>query len=247
MFNATVTGENISSLLDSVTVLVDECKIRFDEDGMYIRAVDPANVGMVDVTLRKEGFESFNCTEGLIGVNLNRFEDIVGMANRDDLISLTLDEETRKLIIEVDGLTYTLSLIDPDAIREEPDIPELDLPARVTIEGAQINRFVTASDMVSDHLTLIVDEENRQFVVEAKGDVDDVDLELNEDDVIDIDVGNASSMFSLDYYKDINKAIPKNTEVIIELGKDFPVKMHLTTCDGACETTYMLAPRIQSD
>jgi len=36
-----------------VSVLVDECKIHLEEDGLEIRAVDPANVGMVDLSLMR--------------------------------------------------------------------------------------------------------------------------------------------------------------------------------------------------
>jgi len=247
MFNATITGERLNSLIDSVTVLVDECKIQLSPNGISIRAVDPANVGMVESKLGKSAFETFNSNEGVIGVDLLRLEDIAGMAKDSDIISLTLDEETRKLLIEFDGLKYTLSLIDPDSIRQEPDIPDLDLPSSTVIEGHQLNRFVTASDMVSDHLTLGVNESDKEFFVEAQGDTDDVEITLDQDDVIDMTAGEAKSMFSLDYYKDMNKAIPKDAEVTIELGEEFPVKMYYSTSDGECDVTYMLAPRIQSD
>lgn len=247
MFKATLTGATFSDLLDSVTVLVDECKIRLNEDGIRITAVDPANVGMVDTQLHKAGFESYEADGGVIGVNLSRLQDIAGMANSGDLVLLELDEETRKLHISIDGLEYTLALIDPDSIRQEPDIPDLDLPAEVVIEGNDVNRAVKAADMVSDHLRLRVDPDTDSFYVEAEGDTDDVDLELGRDDLIDLTPGEASSLFSLDYFKDMNKAIPKDAEVRIELGEEFPVKMHFDTSDGQCVTTFMLAPRIQSD
>ncbi len=247
MFKATLTGSTFSDLLDSVTVLVDECKIRLNEDGLRITAVDPANVGMVDTQLHKAGFESYEADGGVIGVNLSRLQDIAGMASSGDLVVLELDEETRKLHISIDGLEYTLALIDPDSIRQEPDIPQLDLPAEVVAEGSDVNRAVKAADMVSDHLRLRVDPDEEAFYVEAEGDTDDVDLKLSRDDLVDLTAGTASSLFSLDYFKDMNKAIPSDAEVRIELGEEFPVKMHYTTSEGQCETTFMLAPRIQSD
>ncbi|OTE98882.1 DNA polymerase sliding clamp, partial [Halorubrum sp. SD612] len=124
MFKAIVGASTFQDALDSVSVLVDECKIRLNEEELSIRAVDPANVGMVDLTLEAAAFESYEADGGVIGVNLARLEDIAGMANSGDLIHLELDEETRKLHIEIDGLSYTLALIDPDSIRQEPDIPD---------------------------------------------------------------------------------------------------------------------------
>jgi proliferating cell nuclear antigen len=247
MFKAIVDAETLRTALDSVSVLVDECKIHLDEDGISIRAVDPANVGMVDLTLDREAFESYETDGGLIGVNLSRLEDIAGMADAGQLVNLELDEETRKLHIEFDGLEYTLALIDPDSIRQEPDIPDLDLPADIVIEGRDIDRAVTAADMVSDHIALGVDADGEFFYVDAEGDTDDVHFELDEEDLLSLEAGDAHSLFSLDYLKDMNKAIPNDGEVTIELGEEYPVKMHFEIAEGMGHVTYMLAPRIQSD
>jgi proliferating cell nuclear antigen len=246
MFNAIVSADTLQATLDSVGVLVDECKIHLESDGLDIRAVDPANVGMVDLTLDAEAFESYEADGGLIGVNLVRLQDIAGMADSDQLIHLELDEETRKLHISIDGLEYTLALIDPDSIREEPDLPDLDLPATVVVEGRDIDRAVTAADMVSDHIELGVEESDEAFYVKAEGDTDDVHLELDAEDLISLAAGPATSLFSLDYLKDMDRAIPADAEVTAELGEEFPVKFHFDVAAGHGQVTFMLAPRIQN-
>jgi len=247
MFKAIVSASTLRDALDSVSVLVDECKVRLNEDGLSIRAVDPANVGMVDLSLDSTAFESYEADGGVIGVNLARLEDIAGMGNAGDLVHLELDEETRKLHIRIDGLSYTLALIDPDSIRQEPDIPDLDLPAQIVVEGNQLDRGITAADMVSDHINLRVDEDAETFHIEAEGDTDDVDFEMGSDDLIALEAGPADSLFSLDYLKDMNKAIPGDAEVTVELGQEFPVKLHYEFAEGLGNVTFMLAPRIQSD
>jgi len=247
MFNAIVSADTLRTALDSVSVLVEECKLRLEADGLEIRAVDPANVGMVDLTLSAAAFESYETDGGVIGVNLSRLQDIAGMADADQLIHLELDEETRKLEIAIDGLEYTLALIDPDSIRQEPDLPDLDLASEIVLEGRDVDRAVTASDMVSDHVALGVDDTDELFYVDAEGDTDDVHLELGRDDLIDLTAGSARSLFSLDYLKDMNKAIPNDAEVTMELGEEFPVKMHFDIAEGQGSVTYMLAPRVQSD
>ena len=247
MFKAIVSASTLQDALDSVSVLVDECKLRLNEDELAVRAVDPANVGMVDLSLEAAAFESYEADGGVIGVNLQRLEDIAGMASSGDLVQLELDEETRKLHIQIDGLSYTLALIDPDSIRKEPDIPDLDLASEIVVEGAQLDRGITAADMVSDHIRLRVDPDAEAFYIEAEGDTDDVDFRLDRDDLIDLSAGDADSLFSLDYLKDMNKAIPGDAEVTIELGEEFPVKLHYEFAEGQGHVTYMLAPRIQSD
>jgi proliferating cell nuclear antigen len=247
MFKAIVDAETLGDALDSVSVLVEECKIHLEEDGLRIRAVDPANVGMVDLELDASAFESYEADGGLIGVDLSRLQDIAGMADKGQLVELELDEETRKLHTQIDGLEYTLALIDPDSIRQEPDIPDLDLSAEIVVEGSDIGRAVTAADMVSDHIALGVDADAALFYVDAEGDTDDVHFELDTGDLIGLDPGDAHSLFSLDYLGDIQKAIPGDAEVTMELGEEFPVKLHFEFAEGQGRVTYMLAPRIQSD
>jgi proliferating cell nuclear antigen len=247
MFKAIVGASTLQDALDSVSVLVDECKIRLNEDELSIRAVDPANVGMVDLSLAAAAFESYEADGGVIGVNLSKLEDFVGMASGDELVELELDEKTRKLSIRMDGLSSTLALIDPDSIRQEPDIPDLDLSSEIVMEGAQLDRGIKAADMVSDHVRLRVDPDAEAFHIQAEGDTDDVDFQLDVDDLIDLTAGTADSLFSLDYLKDMNKAIPKDAEVTVELGEEFPVKIHYAVAEGQGNVTYMLAPRIQSD
>ena len=247
MFDAIVSADTLRATLDSVSVLVDECKIHLEEDGIEIRAVDPANVGMVDLFLDASAFESYETDGGTIGVNLSRLEEFASMADAGQLIHLELDEETRKLHVQIDGLEGTLALIDPDSIRQEPDLPDLDLSSTIVLEGKDIDRAVKAADMVSDHIALGVDTAEELFYVDAEGDTDDVHFELGRDDLIDLVAGEAHSLFSLDYLKDMNKAIPKDAEVTMELGEEFPVKMHFSFAEGQGRVTYMLAPRIQSE
>lgn len=246
MFKAIVTASTLQDVLDAVGALVEECKIHLDEEGLTIRAVDAATVGMVDVTLSASAFESYEADGGLIGVNLGRLSDIAGMGSGDDLIHLELDQETGKLEISLDGLEYTLALIDPDSIRQEPDIPDLDLPARIVLEGSDLDRAVRAADMVSDHIAMGVDEEAEEFYVDAEGDTDDVHLALGHDELIDLRAGAAHSLFSLEYLKEMNGAIDRDAEVILELGEEHPVTINFQIAEGQGDVTYMLAPRIQS-
>lgn len=239
--------------------LADEMKLHLTEDGLFGIVVDPASVAMCRNSLDREGLEHYQASGGVIGLNISRILDILGMGNKDDLVELTLDTETRKLHIEVDGLSYTLALIDPEMIRGEPEIPDdLDLRATLTLTHDDLKRGITAADMVSDHVrfrTGTSDAGKLACYIEAEGDTDDVDLELTHKDLVAIDAApdDGDSLFSLDYFKDIVKPIPNNADVDIELGEEFPIKLHYGHSemgedgDLAGDCTILLAPRIQSE
>lgn len=54
-----------------------------------------------------------------------------------------------------------MALIDSDSIRPEPDIPDMCLPAEITLKGEEFDRVVAVADMVDDSIT---------FAVETHGD-----------------------------------------------------------------------------
>jgi proliferating cell nuclear antigen len=236
----------LANTLETISVIVDECKIHLTESGLEIRAVDPANVAMADIELGAGAFESYEASGGVIGVDLTRFEDIIGMADSGQLVQLTLDQETRKLHISLDGLEYTLALIDPDTIRQEPDIPELDLTASLSLEGRDLDRAITAADMISDHIEFGVDADDEIFYARAEGDTDDVTVELDRDDLLSFSPGEAQSLFSIDYMNDLKKSIGSDAEISIRLGEEFPMKMEMQFAEGDGNALWMVAPRIQS-
>jgi proliferating cell nuclear antigen len=158
---------------------------------------------------------------------------------------MELEEGNRKLLIDVGGLFYTLSLLDPSTIRAEPRIPQLELPAKVVLNGADLRRAVKAAEKISDHMLMGVSGDT--FFMEAKGDTDKVRLEMGRDQLIELKTGEASSLFSLEYLSDIVKPTNKVNEVSLSLGRDFPVIIDYEIANGTGRISYLLAPRIESD
>lgn len=248
VFEGIIEASRLVETLDVVDVLVQESKVHVDPDGIGIRAVDPANVGMVDLGIDKQAFESYQGSGRIIGIDVERLQEFLGMAESDDLVKLDFDDETGKLHIKIDGLEGTIGLIDPNSIRQEPDIPDLDLPATAVIEGRHLSRGVDAANLVSDNIELGVDADEQVMFVDADGDTDDVHLELGSDDYDSLDAsGDALSIFSLDYLADMESAIPADAEVEVRLGEEFPAKIAFELADGHASVEYVLAPRIRGD
>ncbi|MGH2670768.1 MAG: DNA polymerase sliding clamp, partial [bacterium] len=62
-FQAKITADIIRTIIDSVGTLVDEVKVRYAKDGITLKAVDPAHVAMVDLTLGKGAFDEYKGEE----------------------------------------------------------------------------------------------------------------------------------------------------------------------------------------
>ena len=64
MFKAIIESEKLKETIESVSSIVDEAKLNLTPDGLTIRAVDPANVAMVSLTIKSSAFEEFTATDG---------------------------------------------------------------------------------------------------------------------------------------------------------------------------------------
>ena len=245
MFKALIGAEKLKDSIESISTLVDEARFRLTPQGLSVKAVDPANVAMVSFELSKDAFESFEATEGELGIDLTKLIGVMEMAEKSDNIELELDEASHKLIVRMRGLAYTMSLLDPSSIRKEPKVPSLDLPAHIVIRGEDIKRAVKAAEKVSDYMSMGV--KGDVFFMEAEGDTDKVHVELEKSQLIDLQGSDAKSLFSLDYLSDMSKILGKSNEVNIDLGKDFPLKIRIKIAEGHGEVSYMLAPRVESE
>lgn len=245
MFKAAINAELLRDAIASLAVIVDEVRFKIKPEGISVKAVDPANVAMVTFELGSSAFDEYSADECEIGIDLNKITDLMGIMDKGDTIRMELEEENHKLFIDVGDLSYTLSLLDSSTIRAEPRVPQLELPAKVVMNGIDLRHAVKAAEKISNHILMGVSGDI--FFMEAKGDTDQVRFEMSRDQLIDLKSGEASSLFSLDYLTDMAKLTNKVNEVSLSLGRDFPVIIDFEIANGAGRTSYLLAPRIESD
>lgn len=245
---AEIQAERLRDYLEVFTPIVDEGRIHFN-DGLTVRVVDPANVAMYHpCTLGRAAFEGFDTPGSVtIGTNFNRIIERISTAGATDVVSLTVDMETRKLHIEYGRVDTTVTLIDPETIRQEPSRKDLDFHNEFTVTGADMDEALKVADMVSDHVSLCTDPDDRTVSVYAEGDDDDATLTFEGDDIIACDVQTkASSLVSLDYLKDLFKPVPDDAEVTMHVNDEFPVTIQWESHDGTLVADALIAPRIQT-
>lgn len=244
-FDATAPAATLDAALAAVDALVGECVLQVRPDGLAVDAQDPASVAMVALEVPADAFEAYEAGETALGVDLDRLRSVVGMADRGEPVRLALDPETRTLRVRLGELSYTLGLVDPDAIRTAPDIGDLSeqFTAAATVEGRAFAQWVAAADMVSEHLALGVDAEDRYLYASADGDTDAVRIEHPDDDCVDFEAGDAHSLFSVSYLDAVAGVVPPDAHVRLRLGEDAPAELAFDHDGGSVR--YLVAPRMQ--
>lgn len=263
------SGRVIRPLVSVVDSIVNEAKFRFNSDGLSVRAVDPANVGMVELEAHAEAFEEYDLADeefvagfGITGIKKQLRNARMGKST-DDPVSMDIDG-TRTLVTtsreyEITTLTQTNEVlnIDPDSIREEPDVPPVDLACEATIDVAAFEDVLESVNRVSDHV--VIRERDGNLIIAGRGsedntgefgtvaDLGDV-VEIRDEDTYE---GGEESVFSLDYMRDYASALDdgKVDEVTLVFGEEIPCRMEFERTEDETtlyEGVFLQAPRISS-
>lgn len=243
-----VPAPTLRTAVDALRALVDECRMTFDEDGLRVDAMDPATVASVSLELAPAAFETYDVDGRTLGVPLERLDDVLSVAGREDTVALAFDPETRRLDVAAGGVDYAMALLDPESVRSPPDLEAMafEFTASATVGADALSRAVRAADMVSDHATVGVDDggETGALVVAAEGDTDDVVTRLDGEELAALSPGAAESLYSVDYLRALDRAVPTGASVDLRLGDEVPLSLSFDVADGSGRVEYALSPRI---
>jgi len=245
MFNAKVKSDIIKGIIDVTSPLVNEAKFNITPKGIFLRAVDPAHVAMVDLDIKSTAFDEYKADDMELGIDLDKLSGIMRLANSGDIVALEYDEKSNRLIVKIGNLVRRMGLIDTAGMPDSK-VPNLELPATAVVKAAELSKGVRASEAVSDHLSLTVDKD--AFELFAEGDTDTVNLKLPKDLLIKLTApGKFKSLFSIDYFSNMIKPVRGEDPITISLGNDNPIRVDFDIADKKGHVTYLLAPRIESE
>ncbi|WP_323674457.1 DNA polymerase sliding clamp [Halorubellus sp. PRR65] len=244
--HAIAPASTLAAVLDAASVVVDECIVDVSADGLAITAIDAATVGMVDLELRADAFDAYDATAMRFGVALDRLQDVLALADRDDPVELAVDATTRTLHVRIGELAYQLALIDPDAVRSPPDTVAIaaDLDGTVTVDGRVLARAIDAADMVADTLELGLATDPDRLYAHADGDADTVDFDRAASDCHAFDPAPGGSLFSVGYLTALTPVLPDDAPVDVHLDEDAPVAFSYDVADGDGRIQLLVAPRL---
>jgi len=245
-----INADTLDTTLDILRSLSGEAKFNFSPDGLTVKLVGPANVAMHNpVTVTAAAFEKVPTGEVTIGVNLERLQDYISKADSDQSVALAFDAETGMFNISYANVDVDLAAIDPDSVRKEPDVNELDLPNTVVVDRGDLADACEVVDMTGDHVTLSCDIDG-EFRFYAEGDTDTATWTFGRDDIIGGTINeNTESVFSVKYLygtgtdPSIVKEIPSG-EIEIEIGDTYPMFLRFEYADGDASVRTMIAPRV---
>jgi len=239
-------------LKDSISViseLVSEARFKVGKDGLEVVAIDPANVAMIVFKLLNSAFTEYNVKDKKdICINLESFNQILKRSKPSDVLTLELDEEKNCLNVYLKGENsrhFSLGLINSD--EEEQKVPSLDFTAKVETNTLLFNEAIEDVGIISESVLLAANP--KTLSVHTKGTINSGKVEIGEgpETKIDLKGGNAvEARYSLGYLKKIIKGGKLTTNMTLNFGKDYPLRVDYKVTDKLLLST-ILAPRVSND
>jgi proliferating cell nuclear antigen len=240
-----IEQEKLGTFCAVMSAMVQECRLKITKDGIITRAVDTANVALVQVILPNTSFKEFTIEPCEIGMDVQKWKGALGVMKPDDMVSIDAPKNGR-VTISGGGYDYKINPLDCTTIRKDPNVPNFQLPCTLSISGKEFAEAVKALSIISDKVRLSI--RGKTLELSAEGDTDALKKEI--EGVIPDGKKNeieAVSLFSLDYMREITKGggMKGAETVTISLGIDHPVRLDFDI-DGL-EGAYVIAPRISQD
>ena len=235
--------EEPSSLLKVIEViseLVSEVRLKVNEFGMSITAIDPANVAMVRFKLPKSAFSQFETGDEVLGINLDSLKKILRRCGAG--VPLVLEKRENFLNIQIlDRIkrNFSLNLIEIES--QEKEMPMLDYSARVEISSGDLISSIEDCSVVSDACAFIISQ--GEFIIESKG-LNSARSEFSKDEA-KIEAEECKSKYSLEYLQKFSKGMKLCEKTNLHFANDHPLKIDIRT--EHMELNFLLAPRVETE
>jgi proliferating cell nuclear antigen len=227
-------------VVEVISELVTEVRIKFNESGLSITAMDPANVSMVQFLLPKNSFSQFESGDEVLGINLDNLKRILRrsgpgssliMEKKDNLLNIQIQDRIKR--------NFNLSLIDVES--EEKEMPELEFSSRVELNSSDFIDLIEDCIVVADACSFMI--QDGKFIAEASG-LNSAMSEFSGDEA-KIDAENCKSRYSLEYLQKFIKGAKLSEKTILRFANDHPLKIDFK--NDFMELSFLLAPRVETE
>jgi len=237
----------IRKAFKAASSLVDEAPVKISEEGLSIRALDLAEVSMIDMVLSKDAFETFEFDKPL-KVNI-RLSDVL------NLLKFESKSERLEMVFKEDKVTFRVSndftriFTVPVFSSEDRDLPlpKVSLGNSFETKVSTIKHLLESGKHISDYISISV--ENNTVLLSAKGEISEyqVVLTVEEGNLINPVLKEASrASYDLKRLSSIVSSLLFSENVRIEFDTDLPLKMTQKVEEVPNSIlTFFVAPRME--
>ena len=230
-----------SEIISIISEMVLEVRIKVNNEGLSITAIDPANVAMILFKLPADAFSELEVEkEEVLGVSLDNLKAVLRRVKAGSVLAMEKEENMLKIIIQ-DKIRKEFSLALIDVEGDEKPIPSLNFVSKIEMTSVDFSEAIEDCNVVADSCSFISAPDN--FVIQGKGNLNSFKSEFSDE--VNIQAEEATSKYSLEYLQKMIKGTKLTDKVVLNFGNDYPLKLEFNT--PKISLSFILAPRVETE
>ncbi len=230
-----------SEIIGIISEMVLEVRIKVDNEGLSISAIDPANVAMILFKLPADAFSELEVEkEEVLGVSLDNLKAVLRRIKAGSVLAMEKEENMLKIIIQ-DKIRKEFSLALIDVEGDEKPIPNLNFVSKIEMTSVDFSEAIEDCNVVADSCSFVSAPDN--FVIQGKGNLNSFKSEFSDE--VNIQAEEATSKYSLEYLQKMIKGTKLTDKVVLNFGNDYPLKLEFNT--PKVSLSFILAPRVETE
>jgi proliferating cell nuclear antigen len=230
-----------SEIISIISEMVLEVRIKVNNEGLSITAIDPANVAMILFKLPADAFSELEVEkEEVLGVSLDNLKAVLRRVKAGSVLAMEKEENMLKIIIQ-DKIRKEFSLALIDVEGDEKPIPSLNFVSKIEMTSVDFSEAIEDCNVVADSCSFISAPDN--FVIQGKGNLNSFKSEFSDE--VNIQAEEATSKYSLEYLQKMIKGTKLTDKVVLNFGNDYPLKLEFNT--PKITLSFILAPRVETE
>ncbi|MEM2057907.1 MAG: hypothetical protein QXO76_06650 [Thermoproteota archaeon] len=237
----------IRKALKATASLIDEAPVKISDEGLSIRALDLAEVSMIDLVLSKEAFEIFEFKKPLkANIRLSDVLNLLKFESKSERLEMSFTEDRVSFKVSND---FTRIFTIPVFFSEDKDLPlpKVSLGNSFETKVSTIKHLLDSGKHISDYVSISVG--NNAVVLSARGEISEyqVILKAEEGNLINpvLKEGSKAS-YDLKRLSSIVSSLLFGENMKLEFDTDLPMKITQSIEEAPNSTvTFFIAPRME--
>ncbi len=247
MLRVTAKQQLVREIVEVLSVLNEEAKIIWGENGLLVTIVDGSHVALLSAKIGNECFETYEVEPVEIGLELGKMKDLLSLGG-SDLVEIDYDEAVGMMNVRIGSVLRILRGLDTSTM-ENPSLPDLEFNSRATIDSEKLSKSLRAAKFVGELVDFSID--NNQLRVSVQSEAGEgVNVKFESGELGELSCSEPSqSTYSLQFLEPLTRKLASGftDEISLQFQEKYPLKMTWKTNDGGAEWVYFLAPRVIND
>jgi DNA polymerase III sliding clamp (beta) subunit (PCNA family) len=221
--------DHFKKSIDLISNFIDECNIHINEDGLYVKAFDSANVLFIHYHISPEGLEGELSSE-VLGVNLTELNKVVSKLSSTDKLKLEIDKSVKIIIQGQYNRSYSFPIKDLD--ENELSINLDEYKTEVKINAGIIKDIFSSAKTIAEAVVLKIKDSKIEFFADGIYGKYNTEIDANTDE-------EYQTKFHASYLHNMVRNIDPEVKINMKLNKEHP--LYVTYNLGAHKLQFYLA------